>query len=204
MDLTITITDGKISTTLYEKPMALHQYIPPSSAHPPGMARGLVIGQTLRYHQLCSIESDAQLRMKKLYKRLLARGYSRDKLIPLFTKGLTKAREFLELPLEARLQATCAKALRHDRVFLKLPYHPNDPSSATIQALWHSIVLEPEERQPLYDIRNHNNEPIGVNRMIVAYSRNKNIGNLLSLRRYDRLQGPKVSSYGFHNQGPNL
>ena len=181
--------------------MALHQYIPPSSAHPPGMTRGLVIGQTLRFHQLCSLKSDAQLQMKKLYKRLQASGHSREILLPLFAKGLSKARKFLALPRKERLQSTCARTPKHDSVFLKLPYHPNDPKSAKIQALWRSTILEPEERQPLYDIHNHNNEPIGVNRMIVAYSRQQNIGNLLSVRQLDRLNGPKVSSYGFHNQG---
>ena len=35
MDLTISITNGNISTSLFEKPLNLHLYIPPHSAHPP-------------------------------------------------------------------------------------------------------------------------------------------------------------------------
>ena len=164
------------------------------------MTRGLVIGQTLRFHQLCSLETDAHLQMRKLYKRLQASGHSRETLLPLFAKGLSNARKFLALPRNERLQSTNARTPKHNCVFLKLPYHPNDPKSTAIQALWRSTILAPEEKQPLYNIRNYMNEPIGVNRMIVAYSRHKNIGNLLSVRRLDRMDRPKVSSYGFHNQ----
>ena len=42
MDLTITITEGKISTSLFEKPLNLHLYIPPHSVHPPGLLPGIV------------------------------------------------------------------------------------------------------------------------------------------------------------------
>ena len=37
MDLTISITNGQISMSVFEKPLNLHLYIPPHSAHPPGL-----------------------------------------------------------------------------------------------------------------------------------------------------------------------
>ena len=42
MDLTITSKDNKIHTTLFEKHQNLHLYIPPGSAHPPGLINGII------------------------------------------------------------------------------------------------------------------------------------------------------------------
>ena len=42
MDITISITNGNISTSLFEKPLNLHLYIPPHSAHPPGLLPSIV------------------------------------------------------------------------------------------------------------------------------------------------------------------
>ena len=58
----------------------------------------------------------------------------------------------------------------HNSVILHLPFHPNDPASSRIQAAW----------------RTHE-------RMIIAYKRPMNLGNLLSHR--DLATGPPVSSY---------
>jgi hypothetical protein len=41
MDLTLSIQEDKIITTLYEKPSNFHLYIPPHSCHPPGLLRGI-------------------------------------------------------------------------------------------------------------------------------------------------------------------
>ena len=43
MDMTITINNSnRIETTIFEKKMNLHLYIPPHSAHPPGLLPGIV------------------------------------------------------------------------------------------------------------------------------------------------------------------
>ena len=74
MDLTITIEGRKIITNLYEKPMALHLYIPPHSCHPPRCHEGLVTGMILRIYRLCSRQSDITHWLAKFYKHLLDRG----------------------------------------------------------------------------------------------------------------------------------
>ena len=48
MDLTITIKNGKISTSLFEKPLNLHLYIPPTLPTPQGSSRVLY---TVRYSE---------------------------------------------------------------------------------------------------------------------------------------------------------
>jgi hypothetical protein len=45
LDLTITIReDRRIMTKTYKKLMNLYLYIPPASAHPPGMLKSIVYG----------------------------------------------------------------------------------------------------------------------------------------------------------------
>ena len=52
MDLTITIKNGKISTSLFEKPLNLHLYVPPHSAHLPGLLPGIVHSTLFRIFTL--------------------------------------------------------------------------------------------------------------------------------------------------------
>ena len=59
MDMTISINNSnKIETTLFEKRLNLHLYIPPHSAHPPGLLPGIVYGTLFRIFTLCSTEED--------------------------------------------------------------------------------------------------------------------------------------------------
>ena len=92
MDLTISITKGQISTSLYEKPLNLHLYIPPHSAHPPGLLPGIVHSTLFRIYTLCSDNDDKLTRTKVFFKRLVARGYKSDQIKPLFYKAITRAR----------------------------------------------------------------------------------------------------------------
>ena len=88
LDITISLQDGKIQTTLYEKMLNLYLYIPPHSAHPPGVLKGLVLGNAFRIYSLCSIKTDIKNHLQAFYNRLLARGYKKDALAPLFLRAL--------------------------------------------------------------------------------------------------------------------
>ena len=65
MDMTITINNSNmIETTLFEKRLDLHLYIPPHSAHPPGLLPGIVYSTLFRIFTLCSDEEDKLQRTK--------------------------------------------------------------------------------------------------------------------------------------------
>ena len=68
MDMTISInSSNKIETTLFEKRLNLHLYIPPHSAHPPGLLPGIVYGTLFQIFTLCSTEEDKLQRTKVFF-----------------------------------------------------------------------------------------------------------------------------------------
>jgi hypothetical protein len=71
MDMTIQVKGEKIVTTMYTKPLALYQYIPPNSCHPSGVLAGLIFGQILQIYQLCSHSKDINKELSLLHTRLL-------------------------------------------------------------------------------------------------------------------------------------
>ena len=189
MDLSLSIENGKLVTTLYEKPLNLHLYIPPHSAHPPGLLTGVVYGSLFRIHTLCSSDDDRRIKTRTFFRPLLARGYKRDKLLPLFTKAITRARTYSGPELDNTSDS------HSSRVFLHLQYHPNDPPSPVLQRAWRSAISHPRFGHPFENLQNHRGKPFGINRLIVAYSRPPNLGNLLSYRKLSITTGPQVSSY---------
>ena len=78
MDLMITIKNGAISTSLFEKPLNLHLYKPPHSAHPPGLLPGTVHRTLFQIFTLRSDHDNRILHANVFFKRLQARGYKSD------------------------------------------------------------------------------------------------------------------------------
>ena len=196
MDMTISIENRKITTTLYEKPMALHLYIPPHSCHPPGVLTGLIMGQVLRFYQLCSEQKDIEIKLKEFFGHLLDSGYQVPTLIPLFNKAITNAQRYISHSPEYR---THLKRIREDassrRVYLHIPYHPQNPPASKLQSVWRNIIASPLHKKPLNRCTNQFDELIPIDQMVIAYSRAPNFGNLLSYRKICKRSGPKVSSY---------
>ena len=72
MDMTISINNSKrIETTLFEKRLNLHLYIPPHSAHPPGLLPRIVYSTLFRIFTLCSTEEDKLQRTKVFFNASL-------------------------------------------------------------------------------------------------------------------------------------
>jgi hypothetical protein len=94
LDLIITINnDLTISTTLFEKKFNRHLYLTPASAHKECIRRNLIKTELQRYRTHCSHDADFEACWKRLYQRLIARGYQHDFL----------ASQFIQLPERAPL-----------------------------------------------------------------------------------------------------
>ena len=196
MDMTIKIEGEQLITTIYAKPMALYQYIPPNSCHPPGALTGLIFGQILRIYQLCSLSEDIDKELSLFYKRLLNRGYTSNKLLPILEKGINNAITYLSLSPEQREAKKKAKTGRLDqRIFLHLPYHPQNPSSNFIQKLWRDHIFSPSGQEELTSLTNWEGQQVPIKRLIIAYHRNPNLANLNSYRKLSSRTGLKPSTF---------
>ena len=81
------------------------------------------------------------------------------------------------------------------RVFFHLKYHPRDPTSKSLQRQWRQHLLYLSWEPPLWRLKNKNKILIGIRSMCVAYSDPKNLGNIFTYRKIDRIDEPLVSSY---------
>ena len=197
LDTTTTITvGGRIKTTLFEKPMALYLFIPPHSAHPPGVLTGHIFGNVLRIFRLNSDEEDILDDTVRFYRRFLNRGHKRDVLTPLFLKAITNARKFLATSEDERNKIKLQKleaAAR--RLYLHIEYHPQNPPSHQIQQLFSENVLNPPGKKALNELDASAGEKVPIDAMIIAYHRAPNLGDMFSYRNISKRKGPPVSSY---------
>ena len=186
LDLRLTITDGRIKTTMFEKALNLHLYIPPKSAHPPGVLTGLVMGMIFRIFVLCTNPPDRVRKTQDFFRHLIYRGYEAHTITPTFRKAITNALAYDGTP----------RATSHDGTILfKIPYHPQNPPSTDLQRVWRDTLSTPRYGHPLATIKNYQDVPIGLDRMIVCYRRPPNLRNLLSYRTLHFKSGRLVSSF---------
>ena len=189
MDLNIHLSEGgRLHTSLYAKPMALHLYIPPTSCHAPGIATGLVFGHFYRLYQLCSRQDDIEQEMYLFFKRLLDRGYSLSQLVPLFIAAETQAKQRVAAKhaQQTNPQSDPSRSQQTyptTQTFFHLQYHPLNPPANEIQQLWRNHILSPPGGPPLNRLTNRDGFPISIDKLTVAFSRAPNLGNLLSCQK---------------------
>jgi hypothetical protein len=195
MNLTISLRDHRITTLLYSKPLNLYLYIPPQSAHPPGVLNGLISGIIFRIYTLCSDPTDIRNRLQAFWNRLLACGYNAVQIRLPFGKGMSNAKSFTSAA------APPPDVASDNPLFFHLQYHPPDSPSSVIQQAWKDKVAIPRHSQPLASLpicsrkERGKTKPFKFDRLIVCYSRQPNLGNLLSYRKITNASGPPVSSY---------
>ena len=90
LDLTISIENGVLVTKTYQKSTSLYQYITPTSAHPPWMMKDNVLSMLTTYYFQNTFKEDYWKAALTFYKNLKRRGWSRDKLEPMFISAHDK------------------------------------------------------------------------------------------------------------------
>lgn len=181
LDLTISIVDTKVVTTLYEKALNLYLYLPPHSCHSPSMTRGIITGMITRIFRLTSDPKQIQPCIQQFYDRLLARGFSSHALRPFFEDTIN----FLQKKnLDPDLNTDNGKR-EGNSFYLHIKYHPKLVPSRIVQKEFKNHVIQPPGELPVSHLRNHRQATLPPHSLTVAYHRPHNLGNLLSCRKMD-------------------
>jgi hypothetical protein len=187
LDLTIALKpNGTIGTKLFEKKLNLYLYIPPHSAHPPGVTSGLIFGMIQRIFRLTTETADQKSAITDLFRRLQARGHQATDILPIFLAAVAKASK------PPRITSADPDA---PPMFLHLRYNPFDVSSKVIQATFRTCLLHPKGEPLLPDLRNPHNAYFRSSRLIIAYSRPSNLRNILFPRKFQEAADHQVSSF---------
>jgi hypothetical protein len=118
LDLTISInSDGTITTKTYQKPTNLHLYIPPNSAHPPGILKSIIYGNLQRYWLQNTNIIDFMEIAKQFTERLITRRYDKEKITNLFHEAARKLDGTKKI-----------KRTNEDIIYLHWTGHPRDLS----------------------------------------------------------------------------
>ena len=179
LNVTILIHKGNINFNLFEKQLNLYLYIPPLSAQPPRVLTGMVMDNCHRIYTLVSDADDRGKHLTNFFNRLTRRGYQQGTLLLLFARAALRAHSGI-----SQTKIHCDKEA--GPTFYHVQYHPDAPTSSTLQRHWKNEFSKPCFKKPFSKIRNLKGIKTGISRMIVAYNRPPNLGNILSCKNLSK------------------
>jgi hypothetical protein len=182
LDLTLTISKGKITTKTFQKANNPYLYIPPHSAHTPGMIHGIIFSLLKTYYHQNSEYSDFMKLTNLLFKRHIKQGWDQAVIKNVFKSALTKLFKINHEPIPPAYCQT-PKANPQERLFFHMEFHPQDIPREHVRRIYQETcgdVLKDE---------------IGIERLTMAYSRPRTIGNIVAKAKLLEAEGKEVSKY---------
>ncbi len=163
------------------------------SCHAPRVLSGLIFGNVLSIHQLCSAAANTKKELKLFLKYLLNQ---LNHLNPLFQQAFDNATAYLKCSALKHLQLKSRKTIDSlQKVFLHLPYHPANPPSKDTQKLWYNQIGTPPGKLPLNGLTNWQGYDISIDRLTIAWHCPPNLANLLSYKKLEHCTVLKVSPF---------
>ena len=181
LDLTLEINEKtrQIETSTFQKDMNLYLYLPPHSAHPPGVMKGMVFGclETL-WNQNSKLE-DYKKFANLFFNRLLERGHDINSLTEIF---LDAAKRFdirernNNIGIRRNTDKEENEIASKNRIFLHFEFHPRDISRQKIRDIFERTCLNNDDHNcNINAIPNKHGETLNIQQATVAYTRAKNI-----------------------------
>jgi len=174
LDLNISIENGRIVTRTYEKPLNKFLYIPPTSAHSPGVLKSTIHGNVRRYWFQNSNIEDYKNQVRKFKSRLEARGHAHADLVPIFKEVFTALDKESKSPPSATTTTDSSNVL-----FQHGEYHPRGVSRRDICRAFMDTI----------------GNDSGFDRFVIAYSRPRNIRDALIKSTLSDTDGVRASSF---------
>ena len=184
-----------ISFSTYQKEHNLYLYLPPHSAHPPGITRSLIHGLIRKYWIQNTHSQDFHKMTKLLFQRLLARGHPENTLRSLFLQ----AAKNIDKNYNCKISPTRNNQTNDtdtNEIFLKWQFHPSD---ITRKQLQNSYCNTCELRsfsapQGFRQLHTDHGTTMNINKLTIAYTRDKNLRELLIPSRLPNLPGYTAST----------
>ena len=158
LDINVSISDNRLSTSVHCKPTDSHSYLLHSSSHPTHVKNSIPYSQFLRLGRLCSDDTDFSEKAEEMCQFFKTRGYP-DPII-----HNSKHRAQSVHPQSAPLSSPNKL---EGRIPLKLTFHPHNISVKHIilkKLLQHNPTTAAIFAQPL----------------LISYKPDKNLSNLLA------------------------
>ena len=176
LDLTLEIVDGTVVTRTYEKSLNLFLYIPPQSAHSPGVLKSTIFGNVRRHWIQNSKNEDYCAAVQRFMGRLEARGHARKDLLPIFKEAFEKISKSQD---SASTRSSSDAAPPLSTLFFHGEYHPRGVSRQNIRKAY-SDILEGH---------------CGFDRFVVACSKPQNLRGALMRAKLSEPDGLRASDF---------
>ena len=157
--------------------MNLYLYIPPQSAHPPGVIRSLIFSQIKKYWQQNSTTEDFINITRAFFHRLIQRGHNPTKLHDIFQQT---ARQ-IDTMRDTEENTTTKTQQEIENLYLKWRYHPADITRRTIQTIYRSTCENPttQSEDGFRNLPTDSGTRMTIDKLTIAFTRDKNIRDLL-------------------------
>ena len=150
MDLEVFPMSITYGTKSFFKPLNLYLFLPPGSAHPPGLLKGHIFGAIKKYHQHNTLFEDFKECAINLFQHLMARGHTKLVLKSLFAQALHKYCPNVDVfdsgvPVahaRARALPRATTPSNDTQILYKVRYDPNGPTRRTLREMLHAGELE--------------------------------------------------------------
>ena len=155
LDINLSITGSRLTTSVYYKTTDSHSYLSYNSSHPPNCINSIPYSQFLRLRRLCSDDTDFSTKAEEMMSFFIQRGYPSH----ILDAALTRASNTSNQP---------SKDANANRIPLVITYHPTNSKIVRILMKNYKLLQECPDTMEIFK-----------ELPIVAYRRDKNLSDIL-------------------------